>query len=101
MRSMAMAIDILLERQQVPAMGVLMVQVNQAVQINVSADEAGNIIEVQATAEGKSYSLAQLTEMTQMAIDGIKQLNEVQTEALASIGVSMGSILQRPEDIPS
>jgi hypothetical protein len=35
-----MAIDILLERQQVPTTGVLTVQVNQAVHINVSAEEA-------------------------------------------------------------
>ncbi len=40
MRSIVMAIDILLERQQVPTMGILKVQVNQAVQINVSAEEA-------------------------------------------------------------
>jgi hypothetical protein len=41
-----MAIDILLERQQVPTTGVLMVQVNQAVHINVSAEEAQRKVSV-------------------------------------------------------
>ena len=41
-----MAIDILLERQQVPTTGVLTVQVNQAVHINVSAEEAQRKVSV-------------------------------------------------------
>ncbi len=45
-RSMAMAIDILLERQQVPTTGILTVQVNQAVQINVSAEDAQRKVSV-------------------------------------------------------
>jgi len=41
-----MAIDILLERQQVPTVGVLTVQVNQAVSINVPAEEAQRKVSV-------------------------------------------------------
>ena len=41
-----MAIDILLERQHVPTTGVLTVQVNQAVHINVSAEEAQRKVSV-------------------------------------------------------
>lgn len=41
-----MAIDILLERQQVPTTGVLTVQIAQAVQINVSAEEAQRKVSV-------------------------------------------------------
>ena len=41
-----MAIDILLERQQVPTTGVLTVQVNYAVHINVSAEEAQRKVSV-------------------------------------------------------
>ena len=43
---LAMAIDILLERQQVPTTGVLTVQVNHAVHINVSAEEAQRKVSV-------------------------------------------------------
>ena len=41
-----MAIDILLEQQQAPTTGVLTVQVNQAVQINISAKEAQRKVSV-------------------------------------------------------
>ncbi|MDY7079800.1 MAG: hypothetical protein SXV54_23195 [Chloroflexota bacterium] len=41
-----MAIDILLEQQQIPTTGILTVQVNQAVQINVSAEEAQRKVSV-------------------------------------------------------
>ena len=46
-----MAIDILLERQQVPTTGVLTVQVNQAVYINVLAEQAQRKVSVFAVQE--------------------------------------------------
>jgi len=41
-----MVTDILRERQQMPTTGVLKVQVNQAVHINVSAEEAQRKVSV-------------------------------------------------------
>ena len=41
-----MAVNILLERQSVPATGLLRVRVNQTVQINVSADDAQRRVSV-------------------------------------------------------
>lgn len=53
------------------------------VDFNVVMTGAGEFIEVQGTAEGKPFSRATLDELLQLAHDGILQLFEFQTGALA------------------
>ena len=72
---------------------------NADVDLNVAADETGRIIEVQATAEGKSYSLEQLTEMTQVALAGVQELTQLQATALEGAGIDIKRLVQRPEEL--
>jgi hypothetical protein len=55
------------------------------VDMNVVMTEHGDIIEVQGTAEGKTFSRTQLNEMLDLAEAGIKELISVQRAALEII----------------
>ena len=69
------------------------------VDLNIAGDEKGGIVEVQGTAEGNLYSLEELNRMTELGLQGIQSLVENQRATLASVGISLESLLQRPEDL--
>jgi len=50
------------------------------VDMNVIMDDAGNLVEVQATAEGKAFPREQLDSMLTMAASGIRQLLTIQQQ---------------------
>lgn len=52
--------------------------------MNVIMDAAGNFIEIQGTAEGVPFSLAEMTAMIDLATKGIGELIEYQTAALGT-----------------
>ena len=52
------------------------------VDMNVVMTESGKLIEVQGTAEGKGFSRARLNEMLDLAEHGLKQIFELQRQAL-------------------
>ncbi len=52
------------------------------VDMNVVANAAGDLIEVQGTAEGKVFSRASLDALLDLAISGVKRLGEAQRQAL-------------------
>jgi ribonuclease PH len=52
------------------------------VDMNVVANAAGELIEVQGTAEGKVFSRASLDALLDLAIVGVKRLGELQRQAL-------------------
>jgi ribonuclease PH len=54
------------------------------VDMNVVATGSGNLVEVQGTGEGATFSSEQLAEMTALALTGIQRLAERQREALAN-----------------
>ncbi len=72
---------------------------NADVDLNIAADEQGNIIEIQGTGEKNTFTPLQLTDLTNLALLGIKKLNKVQTGTLETVGISIGSLIQRPEDL--
>ncbi|MBN2528601.1 MAG: ribonuclease PH [Deltaproteobacteria bacterium] len=69
------------------------------VDLNIAGDEKGGIVEIQGTAEGRLYSFEELNTMTQMGLKGVSALAENQRATLASVGISLDSLLQRPEDL--
>ncbi len=56
------------------------------VDLNLVATENGNIIEIQGTAEKHSFPRTKLDAMTDLALEGIKQLVEKQNQALLGAG---------------
>jgi ribonuclease PH len=54
------------------------------VDFNVVMTGAGDLVEVQGTAEGKAFSRAQLDALIDLAADGIRQLTELQREVLSA-----------------
>ncbi|MBN2804858.1 MAG: ribonuclease PH [Deltaproteobacteria bacterium] len=72
---------------------------NADVDLNIAADENGNIIELQATGEKNVFKPAELFAMTELGLKGISSLHEIQKLTLESVGISMGSLLQSPEDL--
>lgn len=69
------------------------------VDLNISADEKGGIVEVQGTAEGNLYTIDELNTMTQTGLKGIKTLAENQQATLTSVGITLESLMQRPEEL--
>ncbi|MBN2343666.1 MAG: ribonuclease PH [Deltaproteobacteria bacterium] len=69
------------------------------VDLNIAADDKGGIVEVQGTAEGQLYSFDDLTAMTQLGLKGITALTENQRITLTSVGISLESLMQRPEEL--
>jgi ribonuclease PH len=51
------------------------------VDMNVVMTGGGQLVEVQATAEGKPFSRAELDELVELAASGIEQIAEIQREA--------------------
>ena len=55
---------------------------NAETDMNFVMDESGNFIEIQGTAEGKSFTKEEMLAMTELAEQGIKELLEHQRQAL-------------------
>ena len=60
------------------------------VDFNVAMTESGQFMEVQGTAEGKSFSRAALNAMILLAEMGIAELIKMQKDALARAGFQLG-----------
>ncbi|GAA1999267.1 ribonuclease PH [Nakamurella flavida] len=61
------------------------------VDMNIVATESGELVEVQGTAEGATYSRATLDAMLDSALAGIARITELQREALATARPGAGS----------
>src|SRR6059058_5278222 len=59
------------------------------VDLNVVMTGAGRLVEVQGTAEGKPFTLAQLERLLDLAAGGIRTLTALQRETLAGAGVTL------------
>jgi ribonuclease PH len=57
--------------------------VSAGTDLNVVATDAGELIEVQGTAEGAPFSRTELDAMLDLALGGIRRLTDLQTSALA------------------
>jgi ribonuclease PH len=66
------------------------------VDLNVVATATGGIVEIQGTAEGQAVPRADIEKMTDLALEGIAQLCEVQRQALSMAGVELDQLLQKP-----
>jgi len=53
------------------------------VDMNVIATAAGELIEVQGTAEGKVFPRKTLDDLLDLALEGIRSIGEIQKKALA------------------
>ncbi len=65
------------------------------VDLNVVATERGGIVEIQGTAEGEAVPRTDIDKMTDLALEGIAQLCEVQRQALSLSGVELDQLLIR------
>ncbi len=65
------------------------------VDLNVVATDAGSIVEIQGTAEGEAVPRLAIEKMTDLALEGIVQLCEVQRQALSMAGVELDQLLMR------
>jgi ribonuclease PH len=63
------------------------------VDLNVVATHDGGIVEIQGTAEGQAVPRSELDKMTDLALEGISQLCEVQRQALSLAGVELDQLL--------
>ena len=54
------------------------------VDMNVVATGEGQLVEVQGTGEGGTFSLEQLTELSRLAMGGIRELGAIQQQAIAA-----------------
>jgi ribonuclease PH len=68
------------------------------VDMNLGANDAGQIVETQATAEGKTYSKEQLATMTNLALEGVASLIDAQKTVLETAGVKLERLIQSAED---
>lgn len=55
------------------------------VDMNVVMTESGKLVEIQGTAEGVPFDRTQLNELLDLAESGLKQIFELQHEALAQV----------------
>jgi ribonuclease PH len=69
------------------------------VDMNVGALEGGQIVEAQATAEGRTYTKEQLGVLTDTALAGIADLIEIQRTALQAADVDVATLIQDPGDV--
>jgi ribonuclease PH len=60
--------------------------------LNVVATDRGELVEVQATAEGAPVPRAVVDELTTLALGGIRELTALQTQALSAAGVDLGAL---------
>jgi ribonuclease PH len=65
------------------------------VDLNVVATAGGGIVEIQGTAEGEAVPRKDIDQMTDLALEGVAQLCEVQRQALALAGVELEPLLIR------
>jgi ribonuclease PH len=70
------------------------------VDLNLSAYDTGEIVEIQATAEGKTYDTEDLSRMTTLALKGIHDLVDLQRAALLQAGINVDNMIQHREDLP-
>ena len=57
------------------------------VDLNVVATAAGSLIEIQGTAEGEPVPRADMDEMIDLALEGVRSLTRIQRETLVKAGV--------------
>jgi ribonuclease PH len=62
------------------------------VDLNVVATAAGDVIEVQGTAEGEPVARATVDRMLDLGLTGVSRLAKLQAEALASAGVDLPAL---------
>ncbi len=63
------------------------------VDLNVVATVNGAIVEIQGTAEGEAVPRSDIEKMTDLALEGVAQLCEVQRQALSLAGVELDQLL--------
>jgi ribonuclease PH len=63
------------------------------VDLNLGADDGSRIVEVQATAEGMTFSAEDLAKMTETALGGISSLIEIQKKVLKEAGVDLDALI--------
>jgi ribonuclease PH len=59
------------------------------VDFNVVMTDAGKFVEVQGTAEGEAFDRAMMDSLIDTAVAGIRELNVIQRQALAGLGVEL------------
>ncbi|HEY8172120.1 MAG TPA: ribonuclease PH, partial [Dehalococcoidia bacterium] len=59
------------------------------VDFNVVMTDAGQFVELQGTAEGVPFERAMMDRLIDLAAGGIRQLNEAQRGAIASLGIEI------------
>ncbi len=69
------------------------------VDLNLGANEYSEIVEIQATAEGKTYTAEQLAGMTQLGLKGIASLIDIQKDVLVKSGVDLSKLIQPRKDV--
>ena len=72
---------------------------NADVDLNLAAVDGGNIIEIQGTAEGKSYTRDELDKMTDLALKGVEDLMKIQRDILNQVGIDLDSLVERREEL--
>ncbi len=70
------------------------------VDLNIAGDGRGGIVEVQGTAEGELFKASRLVEMTNLGLEGIAALVQIQKDTLEAAGVDMDAMVEAPEDLP-
>lgn len=68
------------------------------VDLNLVATGAGDIIEVQCTAEGTPFARGLLDEMVTLGLEGTAALVEVQRQVLEAVGVDLGELIASNEE---
>ena len=71
------------------------------VDLNIVATEAGDIIEIQGTAEDRPVPRTEIDRMVDLALEGVATLCTLQRAALKSHGADLDSLLMRPEEYDS
>lgn len=67
------------------------------VDLNLAASETGRIVEIQGTAENKSYTRDDLLTMTDTALAAIPRIIEIQRAALLSAGADLNALFYKGE----
>lgn len=66
---------------------------NARVDLNIIGTNAGDLIEIQGTAEGRAVPRETVNEMVDLGFSGVKQLCEIQRTTLEKAGVDLNSLL--------
>ena len=69
------------------------------VDLNLAAVDDGNIIEIQGTAEGKSYSKDELITLTDLALKGVTDLMAIQERAMIEAGIDPNALIEKRGDL--